>query len=1262
MASLERAIPFEDLPPRQFERFSANLLRALYPDAQVCLYGHEGHKQGGIDVKVKTPEGRTWGVQAKRRARFGPALMRKAAQDLALATDHNLLFLSSQASPALRDTMDLLPKWELWDAEDLSDKVWTLPRAERIHLVDRFFPGRRVEILGDPEPSPWLNPTQAFAGLEESVWNFSHAWELVGRTKELDQLHAWIRDPQQPLCFLHGPGGAGKSRLLKAFTEQFERAMPSWRIYYLSEEPLQARHFEDVGKGSQLWVCDDAHRRSDLELLLRQVAARKGEVKLLVALRSYGLDQILQRVTVFYSSTAPKLLLAPLRAKDSERLARAALERFGGDPGLAGDLGRATRDCPLATVLGAQVLAKQGPGLHPAFLLTEPAFQEVVLAKVVDSHVQAVSQGCQGQAVEGTLQLLALVQPFRPMEESLWELVDKITGLSNHQVPDLLIRLERLGFLLERAGQCRIVPDLLADFLVKQSCITQEGASTGYAERVMEAGGPAMLESLLFNLGQLDWRLRRGKPIGPHRVLRKLWGRLAWSDSYPNADVEAAARVSYYQPELALELVDRLMQEGHGGKPVVAILEPIAYHERHLTAVCERLWQLCRAGFQLGKAAWEPAMVALGALATPRQDIPIGLMDQVVDFGLSLVDRGEPLTGPCSPLDFLCHALSVEGSSETATAWAITFRPFWVIPEVVAPIRRKVIGCLLHLLNHPDPSVACAAARRFQSALRRPIGQFNLAIPAEVHDAWRTEFRGALEDLNRIVDGVSLAPIVLFSIAESVVWIEQHESPEVAEPARRIVERFRADPQGRLVSALINPYQPLLYPLGSTPPHECLKPIAQDLLQLRMTPSALFAKVTSCLEDIRNSPHQARGAGELLWVLFEGDPTLALAYLSGFPDFVPAPLRPFAFISLAFLLGGDVPQAVEAVQAGLDQPGGPIGLATLAKTFAFGPLGVMAEGLRESVLRAIVCSENAEVFQHGFSVAHRMAQQDPNLAREVLSHARFDIHPQESDNFLMALCGDPIGPVASLTRDQIRRILAGLLPMKDLDNHWAQDFLGQVLKHDTDQALSFIRQRLEQSTQYGWDYRPLPYGPLLQTSLSLLDLPGGVARLKEFLQWCQPFRTHEKARFHLPQVIQALATAPNASIVEALSELVERGSPEDLDLASMIVGAAEGDLVFDHPDTVSRLLLAAQKASLEIHEDMMHGLVHSAVAGGRQGKPGQPFPRDLDLKRRAEERLGLLAHDDPGVPVYQEILDHAQAAIRRQEEDGRRMLEQEGEA
>ena len=165
-ASFDRPFPVNALSPESFERFCAYLLQRLYRDAQGQVHraGGDGHRQGGIDISVTGSFG-IHTFQCKRVEEFGPQKVRDAiAKDTVEATSKFLL-LSNIASPQARAVLSDHPKWQLWDREDISARVRSLSRADQRDLVDVFFRGSRLELLGEAEAGPSDNTRSVFRSL-----------------------------------------------------------------------------------------------------------------------------------------------------------------------------------------------------------------------------------------------------------------------------------------------------------------------------------------------------------------------------------------------------------------------------------------------------------------------------------------------------------------------------------------------------------------------------------------------------------------------------------------------------------------------------------------------------------------------------------------------------------------------------------------------------------------------------------------------------------------------------------------------------------------------------------------------------------------------------------------------------------------------------------------------------------------------------------------------------------------------------------------
>ena len=78
--------------------------------------------------------------------------------------------------------------------------------------------------------------------------------------------------------------------------------------------------------------------------------------------------------------------------------------------------------------------------------------------------------------------------------------------------------------MIRTRGAARIVPDVLADYLLERASVGPNHYVTGYADAVFEAFHEGFLSSLLKNLAELDWRITQRDP--QTRLLENIWLRL----------------------------------------------------------------------------------------------------------------------------------------------------------------------------------------------------------------------------------------------------------------------------------------------------------------------------------------------------------------------------------------------------------------------------------------------------------------------------------------------------------------------------------------------------------------------------------------------------------------------------------------------------------------------------------------------------------------------------------------------------------------
>jgi hypothetical protein len=190
---------------------------------------------------------------------------------------------------------------------------------------------------------------------------FRHTWHLVGRTDETRKLVEALSSDHVKVVFLVGSGGAGKSRILKEVVEKYTSSRKAAIVRFLSPtEEATNKSLHDLGNADKLLVVDDAHDRSDLPLLFQYVATPPNKAILLLSFRPYGLDYIRSQAGNFALArdVAIEVKLPPLNLTQATELAQQVLKTMSGPTGAAKDIARLTLDCPLATVIGAQVVAR----------------------------------------------------------------------------------------------------------------------------------------------------------------------------------------------------------------------------------------------------------------------------------------------------------------------------------------------------------------------------------------------------------------------------------------------------------------------------------------------------------------------------------------------------------------------------------------------------------------------------------------------------------------------------------------------------------------------------------------------------------------------------------------------------------------------------------------------------------------------------------------------------------------------------------------
>lgn len=1256
--SLDRPWPVDALPPETFERFCTEFVTLLHgDDAQVHPYGTQGHTQLGIDIDVVLADGTRTTYQCKRHASFGPKKVAAAVAAQTTPADRKVILLSSSASPQAREEIKKHAGWQLWDREDISREArLKLAKRAQIQLVDTFFVGQRMALLGEPELSPWQTPEQFFAGQTEPARGFSHGWTLQGREKELDALVTFATSATPSVVMLVGNGGTGKSRILKAFADRLAATNPRPSIYFLSREPLKMKDLEALGSKPKLLVCDDAHDREDLALLADYVANPGNRSRLILALRTYGVQHILQQTRALGLAEISRIELQALPKADSEQLAKQALEHFGAPVEFSSRLASYTRDCPLATVIAAQILANDKS--LPEFLIDEDTFRTELLRRLVASTVTGISSKLDAEAVHLALAAIALLQPIKEDDPKLHDAIAAVAGISTHEVARILKRLREAGVLYKRGPSSRIVPDLLGDFIVEERCISATGQSTRFAATVFDAAPDAYAEHILVNFGRLDWRKSNGDTRNS-RLLEELWSRLKYQDKYVNPHLRAAAAAAYYQPRQALAFVRRMLREGHVDKMLADILRHVAYSHDHLPEACEILWDLGRDDDKPLNQEPSHGIRVLTELASPDLYKPFDFMDQVVDFGLSLIPYDDSWTGIHNPLEILCGALETEGHSSSATHRAVMLTPFIVQQSDVAAIRKKIIDACIALLSHTDTRRALAAARALGSALRAPHGLLGATVPKSMVTAWEIEFAETFKAINAELDRVDVAPVVLVKLAVSTGWYSRYGTGELKKLSRQIVSRLDTTLALRATRLLVDGWGRLSDQIGSGRFEGHTKELdtfAQEILSAAGGPGEAYRFVEgllpAVLQDQESAPHalidhiifhSAEYARELLQPVVQGESTASSRY---------------AGRALGRLLRDQHKLALTIVENAVNTSNARL-LPVVAEAYAaykpqppYSPLDLRA-------LRGVTSSAQPAVRGWAPHIVHQAAQTDADLAIELTISADFGDSQQLAHDYLMWITGDRRIPFDSIGEPNVKAILQKLLPLPRIDDHWVQEFIKKSLNHYPGLVVDFLVARVTIAQERGdWSYNPVPWSSGLHGDWGLMKQQDALQWIRRLFDWA--LAQEQAGESVLPwfgDLVRTLCTVSSSDFVEFFRQWILSAGREGFAVATSLARQTPQSFVFEQHEFVVWMMRLARSHGADVLRKLGSALYGAAVSGSRSGVPGEPFPEDIKLRDRAAEVLAGLTRQDPAYELYSDLHRHAIQSIEMQEEEGRMMAE-----
>lgn len=1238
------ALPLYTLRPEVFENFCVDLLTRHYRPhaARVNRYGGTGSKQEGIDIEVRS-DSFVHTFQCKQVKEFGEKKVHSAVAAHEFKADLNVLLLSNTASPGARKAIAQHAQWLLWDKVDISARFRELAMVDRRDLVDIYFPGQRRGLLGELEAGPFQSPDEFFKPFVLPERHFNHAWALVGRDTELEELLTNIKDEELVGTLLLGAPGNGKTRLLREVVAKLKEQRPDLAVWFASTtEDVKLEHLAKLGQGRKLIVVDDAHDREDLGQLFRYAGDLENDARLLLALRPYG-RTMAQSNAALAAVDVRQLATVQLRARtkeDARDLAAKVLQACNGPVEAAQDIAELTYATPLVTVLAAQIVAKEG--IPVGMLGNSQDFQRVVLSRLQGIIAGEIVSASDAPKLQAVLRMVALLQPVVFDDSGFLNLLREVEGLEQEDVNRMLRVLSEGGVLFKRGLRYRIAPDLLADDLLQSNFIDMQGAVTPKVQHAFRTADAQYLKNLLVNLARLDWRLKQGSTDNSV-LLRSIAAQLQWHNEYHSPHVVAMGAVAYYQPRLALDFANRLIEEGHGtSSGVCSMVRNAAYNFDYLEEACLLLWRAGKNDERQLNQHPDHGIRLLKELGEFAPFKPVEYVETVVNFSLELLERPNSLNGAHTPFEVLEGALRTDMEDMSSDGTTITLSRYRLDFETAKDIRGRVVDAIVEGLRSTSLRKAFLAAALFSEALRSPMHSED---DGDEVQAWNEAHRQVLQRVKDLLVETSPHPAVLMRVAQSVSWHALYNKDSPSQPiANAIFTLLDRDLPTRVTRLVVDTWGSDTWEDDETFERRSyraeLHSTTADLSAAFTAADALYDFLNGHLKSLRDiagpgwvNPHALMGS--LLQLRLD----FARKVLAQHSDTESA-LRPYAGTALAALMGqSDKRDVVSLVNDS------PSSLELFSEAYARQPEDTYEDSDLEAI-HHIFKSSNEIVLLNAATIARKIALRNPTLAVELIASADFSVSSIATREFLMCIAHGQTIPPKIISQATWRDLLEKFRSLTELDDHWGEAFLRKAVAAQPKVVIEMLKTRLERgSTRFGLR---LLRRDRRGRGLELLKHPEGVRLLRELLEWAVIRQEVGDLSTNIGSFVSSLCGKYDSSVRELLLSILTAGKNANAEVVAGVLAAVHQEFVIEHDSFVREVLNRAELIGNEAVKEISSALWSATISGGRMGTVGEPFQQDIRLKEHCEVLLKGMSKLDPSHSLYSSLLRYAQESIERQ--------------
>jgi len=533
----------------------------------------------------------------------------------------------------------------------------------------------------------------------------------------------------------------------------------------------------------------------------------------------------------------------------------------------------------------------------------------------------------------------------------------------------------------------------------------------------------------------------------------------------------------------------------------------------------------------------------------------------------------------------------------------------------VRSLRDRVNALAIREAKLPDVKRAVRGIKVIGQGLGYPAGLFGREVSDKERAVWTPIFIETINQLADIASDTKLDPVLDIAIRQALQWHKHYSKTGTKEVATTVINALPTTIEHQLALVLHDGWGQLMfeyirdYQAAEKRRQEWYEKVATELIKERRS-----EEIVDMIESQLKAHLRAFGdfatPSPFMWTLTKLAPEIGHIVCKRIANDPASILNCILPVILTLMTEAEPQTAIEASRSILKAE-------DIATTRAVAQAYGWNRGMRPLIegevelLHELATHNDVFVRNSVIRAAQFMAKDHSSIAAELLSLVRFEDSDAVAKELFSTFGAHGYLKWSALTSEQADRVWGQLGHCPDIGDYETTEFLGEISKTDPDAVLKLLKERVEYSEAHpkAENYRAVSY--TWHYSLHIRDSVSFVQFLREIRDWMAAKPTSWQRQQMGAEIFRVVAGGFDDEVIGVLDEAVLSGTDGQLKAVGAILHKAPRTFVWDQADFVKRVLRTAAKCGEKSVNVIRGGLFAATTSGGRNGRPGQPFPEDM---------------------------------------------------